>query len=354
MYRSLPSSFIITFFASILLSACFDGTTGNNTKTTVTRDVYFDNTGRDDVISGGVKMIPVSTPAGEFKVWTKRVGNNPDIKVLILHGGPGGTHEYLEAFDSYFPGAGIEYYHYDQLGSYYSDQPGDTSLWTIERFVEEVEQVRQALGLNKDNFYIVGQSWGGILGLEYALKYQEHIKGLVISNMMCSAPAYNTYAHEKLGPGLGEEIYGKIKAFEEAGEYANPEYISIIEEHHYPKHVLRMPLDEWPEPVVRMFKHLNPDVYVRMQGPSEFGIAGNATLRNWDRSEDLGKITVPTLTIGAQYDTMDPEHMEWMAGQLPNGSYLHCPNGSHLPLYDDAEVYFSGLIDWIREVNSGS
>src|SRR6266851_5657747 len=102
---------------------------------------YFDNAGRDDVVSGGVKMIPVQTPKGTFHVWTKRVGNNPRMKVLLLHGGPGATHEYFEAFDSYFPAAGIEYY--DQLGSAYSDQPDMPELWDLPRFVEEVEQVRQ-------------------------------------------------------------------------------------------------------------------------------------------------------------------------------------------------------------------
>src|SRR5690349_11724932 len=97
---------------------------------------YFDNTARQDVLAGGVRMIPITTPSGTFKVWTKRIGNNPRIKVLLLHGGPGVTHEYLEAFDSYFPAAGIEYYYYDQLGSYYSDQPTDPTLWELPRFVE--------------------------------------------------------------------------------------------------------------------------------------------------------------------------------------------------------------------------
>ena len=83
---------------------------------------YFDYSGRDDVLSGGVKMIPIETSKGVFRVWTKRIGNHPTMKVLLLHGGPGATHEYLEAFDSYFPRAGIEYHYYDQLGSYYSDR----------------------------------------------------------------------------------------------------------------------------------------------------------------------------------------------------------------------------------------
>ena len=131
---------------------------------------YLDYSGRDDALSGGARMIPVSTPTGRFRVWTKRIGNNPDLKMLLLHGGPGATHEYLEACDSYLPAAGIEYYYYDQLGSGLSDQPDEPSLWELDRFVDEVEQVRRALGLDRDNFVLYGQSWGGILAIEYALR----------------------------------------------------------------------------------------------------------------------------------------------------------------------------------------
>ena len=113
--------------------------------------------------SGGVKVIPIKTPAGDFNIWTQRIGNNPKIKVLLLHGGPGATHEYFECVSSFFPREGIEVIYYDQLGSGNSDHPegkGDL-LWETDRFVEEVEQVRTALGLNKDNFYLLGSSWGG-------------------------------------------------------------------------------------------------------------------------------------------------------------------------------------------------
>src|SRR5438309_4320134 len=129
---------------------------------------YLDYSGRDDVLSGGTRMIPLSTPAGTFRVWTKRIGNNPDLKLLLLHGGPGATHEYLEAFDSYLPAAGVEYYYYDQLGSGHSDQPDEPSLWELDRFVDEVEQVRRGLGLDRDNLVLYGSSWGGILAIEYA------------------------------------------------------------------------------------------------------------------------------------------------------------------------------------------
>ena len=318
-----------------------------------TLESYFDTTGREDILTGGVRMIPITTPSGEFKVWTKRTGNNPTVKVLLLHGGPGATHEYFEVFDSYFPGEGIEYYYYDQLGSTYSDQPDDKSLWDTARFVEEVEQVRKALGLNKDNFYLLGHSWGGILGIEYALKYQEHLKGLIISNMMSSIPAYMKYAEEVLGPGLPPEVLKEVREMEAKGEYTNPRYLELVETHYYPKHVLRKPLEEWPEPVVRSLGHLNYDIYLMMQGPSEFGVVGDATLKDWDRTEDLAKITVPALTVGAEYDTMDPKYKEMMAGKLANGRYHYCPNGAHWAMYDDAENYFRGVIQFIRDVDAG-
>jgi proline iminopeptidase len=310
---------------------------------------YFDLAGRNDVLGGGTRMIPITTPKGTFKVWTKRVGNNPRIKVLLLHGGPGVTHEYLEAFDSYFPGAGIEYYYYDQLGSHYSDQPEAPELWELPRFVEEVEQVRQALGLTKDNFYLFGHSWGGVLGVEYALKYQQHLKGLVISNMMMSIPQYNEYAEKVLMPAMDQKALAEIKKLEAAGRYEDPRYMELLIPTHYVQHLLRMPPDQWPDPVNRAFKHLNPKIYVPMQGPSELGASGK--LEKWDRTADLKNVAVPTLVIGAQHDTMDPKHMEWMSRQFPKGRYLFCPNGSHMALYDDQQTYFTGLIAFLKDVD---
>jgi proline iminopeptidase len=311
---------------------------------------YLDYSGRDDRLSGGVRMIPIETPRGTFRVWTKRVGNSPRIRVLLLHGGPGATHEYLEACDSYLPAAGIEYYYYDQLGSFYSDQPDEPDLWEIPRFVDEVEQVRRALGLNRENFYLYGQSWGGILAMEYALAHQEHLKGLIISNMMASAPEYGAYAREVLMPEIDPAVLADIQGYEESGDYENPRFMELLQEHHYVNHVLRMPTADWPDPVIRGFAHINPNIYIPMQGPSELGIRGK--LERWDRTADLKAITVPTLVIGARYDTMDPTHMEAMAAALPNGRYLHCPQGSHLSMYDDQEVYFDGLIRFIRDVDA--
>lgn len=338
---------IVLLLIVVLLGACAKEPASNS----IAPAVYFSNAGRDDVLSGGVKMIPVDTPRGTFRVWTKRVGNNPRIKVLLLHGGPGATHEYFEAFDSYFPAAGFEYYHYDQLGSYYSDQPKEQDLWDLARFVEEVEQVRQALKLDRKNFYLLGHSWGGILAIEYALKYQQHLKGLIISNMMASIPAYNEYAEKILMPAMDRAALAEIKRIEASGNFENPRYMELLMANHYVQHILRMPAEQWPEPVNRSFKHLNPDIYVPMQGPSELGASGK--LLTWDRTADLGSIGVPTLVIGAEHDTMDPKHMAWMAEAIPKGRHLHCPNGSHMAMYDDQTVYFRCLIQFIRDVNAG-
>ena len=251
---------------------------------------YLDYSGRDDLLAGGVRMLPVETQIGAFKVWTKRIGNNPALRMLLLHGGPGATHEYLEAFDSFLPAAGVEYYYYDQLGSAFSDQPDDGTLWEVDRFVDEVEQVRRSLALERDSFVLYGHSWGGILAIEYALAYPGSLKGIVISNMMSDVP------------------------------------------------------------VRRAFAAINPAVYITMQGPSELGISRDATLAHWSRFEDLSSIEVPALVIGARYDTMDPAHMEMMAERLPLGQYLYCPEGSHLAMYDDQRRYFSGLVDFLRRL----
>jgi proline iminopeptidase len=338
--------FTVSVLCLLLLSACQPPTSPRTTAAT-----YLDNSGRSDRLSGGVRMIPVTTPKGKFRVWTKRVGNNPRIKLLLLHGGPGFTHEYFELFDSYFPAAGIEYYYYDQLGSAYSDQPRDDSLWELPRFVEEVEQVRQALGLDQDNFYLLGHSWGGLLALEYALEHPQHLKGLIISNMMASIPAYNEYAKKVLMPAMEPAVLAEILRLEATGKTDDPRYMGLLIPHHYEKHLLRMPAAEWPDPVNRAFKHLNAAIYVPMQGPSELAASGK--LVHWDRTGDLGKIAVPTLVIGARYDTMDPAHMEMMARKVQKGRYLYCPNGSHLAMYDDQKIYVEGIMRFLGDVDGG-
>lgn len=300
---------------------------------------YNQFTTNDPVQAGGVHMVQLKEG---YKVWTKRFGNSP-MKVLLLHGGPAGTHEYMECFESFFPGANIEFYQYDQLGSYYSDQPEDMSLWTIDRFVEEVEQVRIELGLDKDNFVLLGQSWGGILAMEYALKYQQNLKGLIISNMTADFHKYAAY-NMKLRNQLDPALVDTFQYYEDRGDYQNPRYLDLMNEVFYKKHICR--LDPWPEPVVRSFGNFNQTVYEYMQGPSEFVPGG--ILKDWSVWDRLHEITVPCLTIGAKYDSMNPEEMEEMSKLVKNGSYLYCPKGSHLAQWDDQEVYMTGVLQFIE------
>ncbi|MFC7666691.1 proline iminopeptidase-family hydrolase [Hymenobacter humi] len=304
------------------------------------------------VQDGGVRVVPITTPKGKFNVWTKTFGNNPKIKVLLLNGGPGATHEYFECMENFLPKEGIEFIYYDQLGCGNSDNPKDTAMWSLPRFVEEVEQVRQALNLNKDNFYLLGHSWGGILAAEYAFKYQQNLKGLIISNMMMSCRAYGKYAQDVLAKQMKPEVLAEVRKIEAKKDFANPRYMELLMPNFYAEHILRLPLAEWPEPVNRSFAKMNQSLYVTMQGPSEFGISGKLT--NWDRVPDLPKLTVPVLSIGGKYDTMDPEHMRMIAQKVKNGNALICPNGSHMSLYDDQQTYFTGLIKFLKSVNEGT
>lgn len=336
------------FFISVLsvfLSCNNKGDENKDADMTVRQ--YF-NYNQEGVQTAGVKLIPIQTPVGKFNVWTKRFGNNPRIKVLLLHGGPAMTHEYMEAFESFFPQQGFEFYEYDQLGSYYSDQPTDSSLWTIDRFVDEVDQVRKAIGADASNFFVLGNSWGGILAMEYALKYQANLKGMIVCNMMASIKQYAAYGDE-LKKTMRKSAVDSLLAYESLKQFDDPNYQQLLTTEYYNKHICR--LQPWPDGVNRAFKHVNYPVYLMMQGPSEFSVGGR--LSNWDRMDDLKNITIPTLMVGAKYDTMDPEAMKKQAELVKNGRYLYCPNGSHLALWDDQEVFMNGVIKFIKDVDAG-
>jgi proline iminopeptidase len=335
----------------LLVSACvlffISCNNSNQTKSITVADYFAPQD--SGVQAAGIKMIPIQTPVGTFKVWTKTIGNNPRIKVLLLHGGPAFTHEYMECFESFFPQQGFEMIEYDQLGSYYSDQPTDSSLWTTDRFVDEVEQVRKALGLNKDNFYLLGNSWGGILAMEYALKYQQNLKGLIVCNMMASIPAYAQY-NLKLRSQMRKSLVDSLMNYEDKNEYEDSTYQALVFNEFYKQHLCR--LADWPDPLNRAMKHLNQTIYIMMQGPSEFKTGGR--LINWDISKKLSEITVPTLMVGAKYDTMDPDYMQWMSTQAKQGRYLYCPEGSHLAMWDDQKHFYPGVIQFIHDVDNGN
>lgn len=287
----------------------------------------------------GSKIISLSNG---FHVWTRKVGDSP-IKILLLHGGPGATHEYLEIFEQYLPPEGVEIYFYDQLGSYFSDQPKDVNLWDVDRFRDEVEEVRRSLGL--ESFYLYGSSWGGMLSIEYALKYQSSLKGLIISNMTASIESY-IQSINHLRNQLPEELVREMKRYEEREEYEAPEYLQLITEHLYNKHICR--LTPWPDAVHRAFAHMNTHVYGTMQGPNEFMVTG--TFKDWNRWDDLKHIDVPTLLLVGRHDTMSVDDIQEMGKRIPQSTVGICEHGSHLAMWDDAEVYFNFIKQFIKDV----
>ena len=294
------------------------------------------------VLTGGSRMVDID--GGKYHVWTDRVGNGP-VKMLTLHGGPGFPHDYFECFEDFLPQQGVQFYYYDQLGVGNSDQPADDSLWTVDRYREEVEQVRKGLGLDK--FYLYGHSWGGMLGVEYALAHQDHLKALIISDMTAGIPAYEAYA-QKLLAELSEDDRKTLAKFAAAGNYDAPEYQNIMMGKVYAQHLIR--LDPWPEPVDRAFKKFNQKIYNVMQGPNEFVITGN--FKSWDRWADLPKIKVPTLIIAGEKGTMNPDDIRRMGKLIPR-SRVVITKGSHLEMYDDQQTYFRELVRFIKDVEAG-
>jgi proline iminopeptidase len=315
-----------------LLIAC--GSSETNTKLE-TSDV-------SEIKTGGSKLISINK---KYNVWTKKVGEGK-IKVLLLHGGPGFSHDYFECFEDFLPKENIQFYYYDQLGSGNSDVPADTALWNTNRFVEEVEEVRKGLGL--ENFYILGHSWGSLLAMEYLLKYQRHVKGAVLSNMTASIADfvdYSTVLKSKLFTDRDKKLFDSL---DRAKAYSSPHYASLLNEKLYSKVICRLPLALWPEPLTRAFKKANQTIYMQMQGVDEFHVTGN--LLNWNFWDKLPKIKVPTLVLGGVFDEMNPQSMKREAQLIPNSRLHLCPRGSHMAMYDDQNNYFSALVGFLKDV----
>ncbi len=193
---------------------------------------------------------------------------------------------------------------------------------------------------------LFGHSWGGILAMEYALKHQQHLKGLVISNMTAGTQSYLKRTAMLKRTLLSPEKLAKLEAMEAKQDYDNPAYMQMMLDDLYPKMICRVL--PWPEPVSRAIRLANEKIYNQMQGKSEFEVTGN--LKDWERWDRLHEIKVRTLTIGSTYDEMDPEDMKKMAKLIPNATNLTCINGSHLCMWDDQQAYFRGLIPFLKSV----
>lgn len=293
-------------------------------------------------MEGQTKIIRL---ANGYHIWTRKVGESP-IKVLLLHGGPGLTHEYLENFQDYLPRQGLEIYFYDQLGSYFSDQPDDPALWNIERFCDEVEEVRNGLGLT--DFYLFGHSWGGMLAIEYALKYGDFLKGLIISNTTASIELWDKYLVQ-LRDSMPVEVVGRMDVLKRQGEAGGVEYNELFWEHFGKLYICRK--ETMAEPAARSESRINEKVHETLMGTLEYEV--NGLMKDWNRWETLHEINNPTLLLGGRFDMMKATEMEEMGKKIPNSRTSISEDGSHLVMWDDPDTYFKHLVAFLHEVEAG-
>ena len=282
-------------------------------------------------------------PVDGHRVWYRKTGGG-GIPLLVLHGGPGAGHDYLETLEELAGERPVIFY--DQLGCGRSDQPDDVSLWRMERFVREVDAVRDFLGLER--VHLLGQSWGGWLGIEYMLGRPKGVVGLVLASTSASVPQF-----VKEAARLKSELPGKIPAVlarhEAAGEWRHPEYEKAVAEF-YKRHLCR--LDPWPDGYLRTLANLDGNaVYETMNGPNEFIVIGN--LKDWDRTERLGEIETPTLVTVGRYDEITPACAETIVRGIPGARLRVFEESWHTAHLEEKEAYLEGVGAFLREVETG-
>jgi proline iminopeptidase len=292
----------------------------------------------------GVKKILID---GRFWVWTQKIGDGK-INVLLLHGGPAQSHEYFEIFSKYLPGQGITIYYYDQFGSYYSQSPtkeqlNDTSIWKVSRYIDEIEQVRKGLNLNK--FFIYGHSYGALLALAYTYKYQNNVKGLIFSDM-------NPYPHDldervSISNSKTDSILNSTKAYHNLISNKNKglPYDTGLYQNQFSKTFIRtflVRLDTLPNELTRTMKHKNFEVAQKI-GPSTFSL---------NYAEMIPKIYVPTLLITSEYDfIISPSQLISLSKKFSNVQYHIVPNAGHICFVDNPKDYFPTLIKFIKQID---
>ncbi len=278
-------------------------------------------------------------PFHGYHTWYRVVGEREEpgkLPLLALHGGPGATHDYLEPLEA-LAATGRRVIFYDQLGCGWSATPPNPAMWTVDLYVEEVGAVRAALGL--DRVHILGQSWGGMLGMEYALTQPDGLASLTVADSPASMLQWVAEAN-RLRADLPPEVQRTLLEHEAAGTTDDPAYEQALEMF-YRRHVCR--LDPWPEYVTRAFANIaaNPEVYHIMNGPSEFHVIG--TLKEWDITARLGEIGVPTLVISGRYDEATPAIAETVHQGIPGSEWVLFEHSSHMPHAEEPERFMQVL-----------
>lgn len=273
------------------------------------------------------------------KIVTYSFGSGEDV-LFLVNGGPGLPCDYLRDAHSCFIDQGFRVVAFDQLDCGASDRPGNPSLWTLQRYVQETEEVRRKLGLGKVHF--LGHSWGGWQAIEYALTYPENLASLILSSTVADMPQLRAEL-DRLKAALGPETVAMMQRHEAQGSFTHPEYMGAITVLNY-RHVCR--LQDAPGPVKRSLADWNMGPYSAVQGPNEFTYIGN--IRDWSRLSDLHKIDVPVLITVGQYDEQTPACSMEMKLRLSNVEVAVFPNSSHLPFYEDSALYYPVLTSFLE------
>jgi len=278
------------------------------------------------------------------RVWYRRLGEGDALPVLLLHGGPGAAHDYMlplaERLSEHRPAIV-----YDQLGCGRADKPDDTSLWTVDRSVTEVDQVRAALGL--EHCHLLGQSWGGWLAIDYMARGPVGVAGLVLASTSASIAQFVAGAR-RLIDALPEPHRTALQELGARGEYDHPDY-RAAEQEFYRHHLCRM--NPWPEALVRSSDQMEGNqVYLTMNGPTEFDVIGR--LRTWDRTPDLGRIDVPTLVTCGRYDEITPACSETIAEGIPDARVVVFEESAHVAHLEEAEAYAGTVEEFLESVEA--
>ena len=280
----------------------------------------------------------IDVPGGQ--VWYKVVGSGESVPLLTLHGGPGGGHDYLEPLNALASERPVVFF--DQLGCGKSDTPDDVSLWRIDRFVDEVTAVRDALGL--DRIHLLGHSWGGWLAIEYMLGAPSGVVSLTLASTSASIPQF-VYEAGKLISELPREMAETMRRLEAEGDFENPEFEAGMMEF-YKRHLCR--LDPWPDPIMRSLENLDGNiVYETMNGPTEFTVIGN--MKDWNRIEKLGEIVAPTLITCGRYDELTPACSRTLRQGIMNSRMHVFERSAHMAHLEETESYLQILSEFLRD-----
>jgi proline-specific peptidase len=286
-------------------------------------------------------------PFHGYRTWYRSAGDPAwdaeRAPLLLLHGGPGAPHDYLEPLEA-LAETSRRVILYDQLGAGNSDHPHDAEMWSVSLFVEELATVRQSLGL--DRAHILGQSWGGMLAMEHALTQPRGLLSLVIADSPASIPQWVAEAN-RLRAELPPDVQRTLTEHEAAGTTDSPAYQEAMLVF-YRRHVCR--LDPWPDCVIRTFEKLaaEPEVYFTMNGPSEFHVIGK--LKDWDITDRLGEIRVPTLLISGRYDEATPAIMRTVQRGIPGAEWVVFEESSHMPHVEETERVLPVIADFLERV----